>query len=74
MFPATVSAQLSSRQSSDVLFDGSKKSSWLDQSAVVSRIRVVTDPATGVGKVLRFEAYNSDVFPIHQLKIPARNL
>jgi hypothetical protein len=74
VFPAAASAQLSSRQSSDLLFDGSKKSSWLDQSAVVSRIGVVTDPATGVGKVLRFEAYNSDVFPITPTQNPRAQL
>jgi hypothetical protein len=72
--PATATAQPYSGQVAGLLFNGSKKSSWFDQSAVVSRIRAVTDPATGVGKVLRFEAYNSDVFPLTPTQNPRAQL
>ena len=61
-------------QRSGLLFNGSNKGAWADQSAVVSRIQEVRDPATGVGKVLRFVAYNSDVFPITPTQNPRAQL
>lgn len=74
LFTATTSSYVSARQLSNVLFVGSNKSSWLDQSAVVSRIRAVPDPATGVGKVLRVQAYNGDVFPLTPTQNPRAQL
>lgn len=74
-FPATTHAELHSGRSPGLMFNGSKKSSWwLDQSATLSRIQEVTDPATGVGKVLRFRTYNSDVFPLTPTMNPRSQL
>lgn len=71
---ATTGTRVWARPVSNVLFNGSSKSSWLDQSAVVSRIQAVPDPASGTGRVLRVQAYNTDVFPLTPTQNPRAQL
>jgi Polysaccharide lyase len=47
-----------------VLFNGSQKSAWQDQSASPTRVQQVPDPAGGPAIVMRFTSYNSDVWPL----------
>lgn len=60
----TAAAAFSESRRSGLLFNGTNKSAWTDQSATNTRVQKVWDPVTGSGSALRFTAYNGDVFPL----------
>ena len=70
--PAGAAAR-NARSGSGLLFNGSNKSAWFDQSATSTRIRRVSNPA-GTGTALRFQTYNQDVFPLTPTSNPRAQL
>ncbi len=71
--PATAALGHDRSLSSGLLFNGTYKSAWFDQSATNSRIRRVMNPY-GAGTALRFQAYNGDVFPLTPTTNPRAQL
>ena len=60
--------------STGLLFNGTNKNAWQDQSATKTRVRKVWNPDGGPGSALRFQAFNADVFPLTPTANPRAQL
>jgi hypothetical protein len=57
-----------------VLFDGAGKAGWADQSAAPTRVSSEPDPSDALGRVLRFDVFDGDVYPLTPTDNPRAQL
>ncbi len=71
---ATAATRHVHASTSGLLFSGTNKSAWSDQSATSTRIRNVSNPGNGGGTALRFQTFNQDGFPLTATTNPRAQL